>query len=65
MLSNIFLCKKSLILIKWHLPDEKGSIFDTAKRDGGEGNTGSTPDWMVAVLNFPFPTSVKPLTSKV
>lgn len=44
---------------------EKGSIFVTANFEGGEGRTGSTPDWMVASLTEPVPLLVLAATENL
>lgn len=40
-------------------------MFETAKRVGGSGNTGSTPDCIVATREIPGPTPVQAYTSNV
>ena len=40
-------------------------MLDTASRVGGPGRTGSTPDWIVAVLIAPIPELVQAATSNV
>ncbi|KAG8231177.1 hypothetical protein J437_LFUL007937 [Ladona fulva] len=40
-------------------------MLDKAKRTGACGNTGSTPDWMIAERLGPRPTCVRPQTSKM
>lgn len=44
---------------------EVASMLVTARRNGDVGSTGSTPDWIVAVLAGPDPTDVLAETSNL
>ena len=44
---------------------ENASMLDNANFVGGSGNTGSTPDCMVAIFDLPDPTDVQAVTSNL